>query len=208
MKNFITIEGCDGVGKTAQNRLLKEYCENSKQTNIVFTREPGGSVVAEKIRAIILDANNSTLCDECEAFLYAAARVQHLNDIIAPALSAGKTVICDRYVDSSYVYQGVARGLGLDKVIHLNDIAVGQYMPEYTVFLDLSPELAFARKGGVDKTDRLEVQADEFYVKVYEGYKELINRYPDRFIVIDASGTKDETHHKVITALQSKGILR
>lgn len=207
MKNFITIEGCDGVGKTYQTAKLKEYCEKTQQ-NIVFTREPGGSAVAEKIRNIILDAKNAEMCDKCEAFLYAAARVQHLNDIVAPALKSGKTVICDRFVDSSYVYQGLGRGLGYENVKNLNDIAVGEYMPEYTLFLELTPELAFKRKGGSDKNDRLEICDKEFYQKVYDGYHMLIKSFPERFIVVDASGTREETQSKLIAELKKRGIIK
>ena len=124
MRNFITIEGCDGVGKTHQTRRLKEYCEQMGY-DVVFTREPGGSDIAEQIRRIILDAANCDMDDMCEAFLYAAARIQHLKDIVKPALRQGKTVFCDRFVHSSYVYQGLGRGLGLDKIVQLNRIAVG-----------------------------------------------------------------------------------
>jgi len=207
MKNFITFEGCDGVGKTCQTRMLKEYCQQNGYDNIVFTREPGGSVIAEKIRKVILDVDNEGMSDLCEAFLYAASRVQHLDDIVKPALAQGKIVFCDRFIHSSYVYQGIGRGIGLDKIVGLNDIAVGEYKPEYVVFLDLSPEEAFRRKGGADKTDRLENVDFSFHQKVYEGYKMLAAREPERFIVIDASGTKYETQEKIRAALKEKGLL-
>ena len=208
MRNFITIEGCDGVGKTYQTRMLRQYCEENGINNIVFTREPGGSDIAEQIRKIILDANNSQMDDMCEAFLYAASRIQHLHDIVKPALEAGKVVFCDRFVHSSYVYQGLGRGLGLDKIVSLNELAVGEYMPEFTIFLDLSPENAFLRKGGADKTDRMEAVDYSFHVKVYEGYKQLIAEHPERFEVIDASGTKEQTQAKLREVLQRRGILK
>lgn len=207
MKNFITIEGCDGVGKTYQTSLLKQYCQEIG-ANVVFTREPGGSDIAEQIRHIILDAKNSSMDDMCEAFLYAASRIQHLHDIVKPALEQGKTVFCDRYVHSSYVYQGLGRGLGLQNIIDLNKIAVGEYMPEFTIFLDLSPEKAFARKGGADQTDRMEVADYSFHEKVYNGYKQLIAQDPSRFVVIDASGTKEQTQEKLRQALRDKGIIQ
>ena len=207
MRNFITIEGCEGVGKTYQTRLLKQYCLD-KGLDVVFTREPGGSDIAEQIRRIILDADNSDMDDLCEAFLYAASRIQHLKDIVKPALSQGKTVICDRYVDSSYVYQGIGRGLGLDKIVRLNEIAVGEYMPEFTVFLDLSPDNAFRRKGGADQNDRMEAVGYAFHRKVYEGYKLLIKQEPSRFEVIDASGTKEQTQAKLREALIRRGVLK
>ncbi|MCH5151486.1 MAG: dTMP kinase [Clostridiales bacterium] len=207
MRNFITIEGCEGVGKTYQTRLLKQYCEENGY-NVVFTREPGGSEIAEQIRRILLDANNSDMDDLCEAFLYAASRIQHLKDIVKPALEEGKVVFCDRYVHSSYVYQGIGRGLGLDKIVKLNEIAVGEYMPDFTVFLDLSPENAFMRKGGADKTDRMEAVDYSFHVKVYEGYKRLIAEHPEQFEVIDASGTKEQTQAKLREVLQRRGIFK
>lgn len=207
MRNFITIEGCEGVGKTYQTNLLKQYCREMGY-DVVFTREPGGSDIAEQIRKIILDANNSDMDDLCEAFLYAASRIQHLKDIVKPALNEGKVVICDRYVDSSYVYQGIGRGLGLDKIVKLNEIAVGDYMPEFTVFLDLSPENAFKRKGGADSNDRMEAIGYDFHLKVYEGYKRLIAENPARFEVIDASGAKEQTQAKLRAALARRGVFR
>ena len=207
MKNFITIEGCDGVGKTYQTRLLKEYCEQ-KGANVVFTREPGGSDIAEQIRRIIQHASNSSMDDMCEAFLYAASRKQHLHDKVKPALKEGKIVFCDRYVHSSYVYQGIARGLGLDNIVSLNSIAVGEYMPEFTIFLDLSPAEAFARKGGADKSDRMESVDFAFHDKVYRGYKQLISQNPQAFEVIDASGAKEETQKKLRDVLRRRGIIQ
>ena len=206
MRNFITIEGCEGVGKTCQTRLLKQYCEENGY-NVVFTREPGGSDIAEQIRKILLDANNSAMDDLCEAFLYAASRIQHLKDIVKPALEQGKVVFCDRFVHSSYVYQGIARNLGLDKIVKLNEIAVGEYLPEFTIFLDLSPEEAFKRKGGADKTDRMEAVDYAFHASVYNGYKRLIAEHPEQFEVIDASGSKEQTQAKLREILIRRGII-
>ena len=207
MRNFITIEGCDGVGKTHQTRRLKEYCEQMGY-DVVFTREPGGSDIAEQIRRIILDAANCDMDDMCEAFLYAAARIQHLKDIVKPALRQGKTVFCDRFVHSSYVYQELGRGLGLDKIVQLNRIAVGEYMPEFTVFLDLSPEQAFMRKGGADKSDRMEAVDFSFHQQVYQGYKALIQAEPDKFEVIDASGSAEQTQRLLRQALARRGVIK
>jgi dTMP kinase len=116
-------------------------------------------------------------------------------------------VLCDRYIDSTFAYQGYARGLGVDFVEKINDYAIKNFMPDYTVFLNLPPEQAFKRKGGVDKNDRLELSGMEFHNKVYQGYLDLAKKYPERFIVIDASGERDQTHEKVVLALKSKGIL-
>jgi dTMP kinase len=203
---FITFEGCDGCGKSTQLKLLSEYLQ-AQNIEHVFTREPGGSKIAEQIREILLNGKNAEMTDECEALLYAAARVQHLHDKVEPALSQGKLVICDRYVDSSLAYQGYARGLGVDFVEKINDFAIKNFMPDYTLFLNLPPEQAFKRKGGVDKTDRLELSGIEFHDKVYNGYLSLAQKYQNRFIVIDASGEKEQTHQKIIDALKQKGVI-
>ena len=209
MKNykgkFITLEGCEGVGKSRQLAFLKEYMTNNK-IDFVVTREPGGGKISEKIREIILDGNNKEMTDECEALLYAAARVQHLNDIVAPALEQGKIVLCDRYIDSSFAYQAYARGLGFEFVEKINSYAISNFTPDYTIFLDLSPEDAFKRKGGVDQNDRLELSGREFHERVYQGYQEVAKKYPERVIRIDPTGTKEETHEKIINALKEKGV--
>lgn len=203
---FITFEGCEGVGKSRQIHMLEEYLKKNK-ISYYLTREPGGTTVSEQIRSVILDGKNVSMTDECEALLYAAARVQLLKEVIAPRLEKGELVLCDRYVDSSLAYQGYARGLGVEFVEKINDYAVKNFMPDYTVFLNLPPEQAFARKGGADSGDRLELSGMEFHKKVYEGYVDLSKKYPERFIVIDASGEREQTHQKVIDALKSKGVI-
>lgn len=206
MKGFVTFEGCEGVGKSTQIRLLREYLEGEKK-DFVLTREPGGSRLAEKIRAVILDAGNAEMCDPCEALLYAAARAQHLHEIIIPALKAGKLVICDRYTDSTYAYQGFAKGLGRAWIDELNRLSVGEYTPELTIFLDLDPTSAFARKGGRDEGDRLEMLGADFHKKVYQGYLLLAERDPERFVRVDASGSKQQTHEKVLVLLRARGLI-
>lgn len=203
---FITFEGCEGVGKSRQIHLVEEYLKNNN-IGYFLTREPGGTGVSEQIRSVILDGRNTSMTDECEALLYAAARVQLLKEEIAPRLANGELVLCDRYIDSSFAYQGYARGLGVDFVEKINDYAVKNFMPDYTIFLSLTPEEAFKRKGGVDKNDRLELSGIEFHNKVYQGYLDLAQKYPERFLVIDASGSRDETHAKVINALKDKGVI-
>ena len=203
---FITFEGCEGVGKSRQIKLLEEYLSKN-QIKYYLTREPGGNPVSEQIRNVILDGKNATMTDECEALLYAAARVQLLKEVVKPRLDNGELVFCDRYIDSSLAYQGYARGLGVEFVEKINDYALKNFTPDYTVFLNLPPEQAFKRKGGVDKTDRLELSGMEFHNRVYEGYLSLAKKYSDRFIVIDASGEKEETQQKIIDALKEKGVI-
>lgn len=204
---FITFEGCEGVGKSSQIRLLSQYLDREK-VNYCITREPGGEPVAEKIRNIILDGENVSMTDECEALLYAASRVQHLIKEIKPRLESGQLVFCDRFIDSSFAYQGYARGLGYEFVAKINDYAIKNFMPDYTVFLNLDPLAAFKRKGGVDKNDRVELSGEEFHAKVYKGYLDLAEKFPERFIVIDASGEKMQTHEKIITELRRRSIIK
>lgn len=203
---FITFEGCEGVGKSSQIRRLKEYLSKNK-IDCVVTREPGGSLVAEKIRGIILDSKNTEMCDITETLLYAAARAQHINDIIKPNLEKGKLVICDRYIDSTYAYQGAGKNLGNDFIAKLNELSANKFYPDLTVFLDLDPIEGFKRKGGANKKDRLENLSIEFHKRVYLGYKEIQKSEPDRFFSIDASGTEIETHMKIIELLKFKEII-
>lgn len=202
---FITFEGCEGSGKSTQIRLLSEKL-GAAGADFVVTREPGGSDVAEQIRRIILDGRNVSMCDECEALLYAAARIQHLKEIVEPALAAGKLVICDRYVDSSLAYQGAARGLGEKYISEINSVALNAYPPDLTVFLNISPERAFERKHGADQSDRMERQGLEFHNKVYSGYLALAEKYP-RICAVECGGTKYETAEKIFALLKEKGII-
>ncbi len=202
---FITFEGCEGSGKSTQIRLLSERLTKEGISNIV-TREPGGSDVAEQIRSIILNKNNSAMCDECEALLYAAARIQHLTEIVKPALDCGTLVLCDRYVDSSFAYQGYARGLGTDFIAGINSRALQSFPPDLTVFLDISPKDAFARKHGVDKNDRIELLGMDFHMKVYEGYLSLAESNP-RIVRVQCGGTKFETAENIYNLLKEKGII-
>ncbi len=202
---FITFEGCEGSGKSTQIRLLSEKL-TAAGVDFIVTREPGGSDVAEQIRKIILDGKNVSMCDECEALLYAAARIQHLKEIVEPALAAGKLVVCDRYVDSSLAYQGAARGLGEKYISDINSVALNSYPPDLTVFLNISPEKAFERKHGADKSDRMEQQGLEFHNKVYAGYLALVDKYP-RICAVECGGTKYETAERIFSLLKDKGVI-
>lgn len=202
---FITFEGCEGSGKSTQIRLLSEKLK-ADGVDFIVTREPGGSSVAEQIRKIILDGKNTEMCDECEALLYAAARMQHLREIVQPALAEGKLVICDRYVDSSLAYQGAARGLGEKYISEINAAALTDFAPDLTLFLNISPDNAFSRKHGADKNDRMEQQGLDFHQKVYRGYLSLVEKYP-RICAVDCSGTRVETSEKIYALLKQKGII-
>lgn len=203
---FITFEGCDGCGKSTQLRLLSEYLTKNGVPHI-FTREPGGGKISEAIREILLNGKNAEMTDECEALLYAASRAQHLHDKVEPALTEGKLVVCDRYVDSSFAYQAFARGLGFEFIEKINAFALENYLPDCTVFFDLTPEEAFQRKHGADENDRLEQAGMTFHNKVYAGYKTLAEKYPERIVCINARQTPEEIAKEVIEVLKKKNCL-
>ncbi len=203
---FITFEGCDGCGKSTQLRMFSEYLTGEGIPHL-FTREPGGGKISEQIREILLSGKNLEMTDECEALLYAAARVQHLSDRVEPALAEGKLVICDRYVDSSLAYQAFARGLGVDFVTKINSFALENYLPDVTVFIDLTPEAAFKRKHGADENDRMELAGMAFHKKVYEGYKTLARTYPERVVCVDGNKTPKEIFEDILSILKKKNCL-
>lgn len=204
---FITIEGCEGVGKSTQLALLKQYfLDNGVQA--VFTREPGGTDIAEKIRNIILDANNTALTPVAELLLYASARRQHTEEKIIKALNEGKVVVCDRYADSTVAYQGYARNLDKNLIHSLNTIAMANVKIDLTLFLDLPPEKGFERKGGADKKDRLENEKLDFHKRVYEGYLAIAEQNKDRVVKIDSSKNADEVFAQIVNAIKKAGIVK
>ena len=185
MKNFITFEGGECSGKTT---VILEVCKKLEELGISYisTREPGGIRIAEDIRNIILDINNTAMTRECEALLYAASRMQHLSERVLPALEAGKVVICDRFLDSSLAYQGYARGIGFDDVLRANSFAL-DYLPGLTIFIDVTPDVALKRLSGRDKTDRLDLEKNDFHQRVYEGYHKVMQMYPNSVVRVDGN---------------------
>ncbi len=202
---FVTIEGCEGVGKSTLLRGLEDYLETAGR-EAVFTREPGGTEVAERIRAVILDPENAAMTPTAELLLYAAARAQHTEEKIIPAVRDGKLVICDRYSDSTLAYQSYARGLDRGECLAADEIARRGVKPDLTVFLDLSPERGFARKGGADKGDRLEREKIDFHERVYAGFRAIAESDPDRVVAVDASKSKEEVLAAVVNLLKERGM--
>lgn len=184
---FITFEGNDGCGKTTQINLVSDYLK-SLGYDVLVSREPGGTYISEKIRNIILDPDNRGMDPACEALLYAASRAQHVSEVIIPALDAGKVVISDRFVESSIVYQGIGRGLGVDEVKAINDFAIKGCRPDITFLITLPPEIGIRRKIESGKPDRLEMENIKFHKKVFAGYEKL-KEVNNRIVSID--GTKD-----------------
>jgi len=194
---FISMEGPDGSGKSTQIELLKAYLKKKGYDEIIITREPGGTVISEAIRGIILNKDFSEMSYMTEALLYASARAQLVSQVIKPALEAGKAVISDRFVDSSAVYQGMARGLGVEEVYNINSYAIQGIMPQLTIHMDLPAKVGISRKKNQAELDRMELETIEFHEKVAEGYRELARRSPDRIKSIDA--TQDiQTIHEII----------
>ncbi len=193
---FISFEGSDGSGKTTQIRLLQQYLADTGVETIVL-REPGGTTISEKIRDIILDNRHTEMDSVTEMFLYAASRAQLVAEKIKPALMAGTTVICDRFVDSSFVYQGFGRELGLDRVKAVNDIATDGVMPDMTFFLDIDPDTALKRRYDASSPDRLEQESIVFHQRVYEGYIKLQQMFPDRIKCVDGKKGVKDAHSQV-----------
>lgn len=188
---FISMEGGDGSGKSTQMRKIKAYLEENG-VDVLLTREPGGTPTAEKIRELILDPENAALTARAEMLLYAASRAQHLEEKILPALAAGRTVLTDRFTDSSIAYQGYGRGLG-GIVAETNRIATGGREPDLTFFLDICPEQGMARKKRQDghEPDRMELEKTAFHERVYQGYLALAAGSGGRIRVIDAEQPQD-----------------
>ena len=199
---FITLEGPEGSGKTtAVNYAVSKLEEMGYQ--IVRTREPGGTPIAEQIRNVILDKANTSMDPRTEALLYAASRRQHLVEKVWPAIKEGKIVICDRYLDSSLAYQGGARGLGVDNILNINMFATEGTFPDLTLLFDIEPEVGLARiAANADReVNRLDLEKLEFHQKVRNTFLELAKRYPDRFIIIDAAKPRDEVAEATLKAI-------
>lgn len=200
---FITLEGPDGSGKSTVVESLSEYFNNRK-IDYIFTREPGGTDIGEDIRNIILDNKNTLMSPRTEALLYAASRSQHVHEKIKPALQAGKVVLCERFVLSSLVYQGIGRGLGVGDVKAINDFGIEGLKPDLTLFFNIDPIVSLKRKRVGDNVDRLEMEGAGFHREVYKGYLELINMYPENIVVIDASKSAEKVFEQVKKEVENK----
>ncbi len=186
MSLFITLEGIDGCGKSSIMNEIKKYLSQHNR-EFVVTRDPGGTNIADQIRAVILDPKNTEMNDKTEAMLYASSRCQMFHEVIEPALSMGKVVLADRYIDSSFVYQGIGRGIGIEKILELNSF-VTHRMPDLTIFIDVSPEVTIPRiTKNRDELDRLESLDISFFMDVYNAYREVASTFRDRIKVVDGN---------------------
>lgn len=195
---FITFEGPDGCGKTTQMKLLAEYLEK-KGEEVVLTREPGGKGLGEKVREILLNYDGE-VSDRCESFLFLADRAQNIDIIVNPAVKAGKIVLCDRHIDSTVAYQGYGRGLDIERINMLNNLATNGKKPDLTFVFDVDVETSMKRVG--KEKDRMESAGVEFHNRVRKGYLELAKQEPNRIKVIDATKSIEEIHDEVINILK------
>ncbi|WP_298836530.1 dTMP kinase [Clostridium sp.] len=197
---MIVLEGPDGSGKTTQIELLEKYLQQSGY-EVVKVREPGGTEISEKIREIILDNDNSNMSYMCEALLYAASRAQLVSEVIKPALMQGMIVVCDRFVYSSMVYQGIGRGLGMERIKSINEVALDGLKPDITLMITIPYEEGLNRKKKQGKLDRLENSGDEFHKKVFEGYMDICKKY-DKIEVVDGNKSVEQIHKDIINKIK------
>ncbi|MDR0647348.1 MAG: dTMP kinase [Puniceicoccales bacterium] len=184
---FITFEGCEGCGKTTQINLLSEYFQKAGRS-VVVTREPGGTAIGEMVRHLLIESTNAdNMFPETELLLFAASRAQLVREVIFPSLKEGKIILCDRFLDSTTVYQGVARRLASEPVRAINTFAVGEWMPDLTIVIDISADESLLRvqRRKTGKLDRMEKESIDFYRKVREGYLCLAQQFPERFVLVD-----------------------
>ncbi|MCB2306472.1 dTMP kinase [Clostridium estertheticum] len=197
---MIVLEGPDGSGKTTQIELLEKHLQDSGY-EVVRVREPGGTEISEKIREIILDNDNCKMSYMCEALLYAASRAQLVSEVIKPALDKGKIVICDRFVYSSMVYQGIGRGLGMERIKSINEVAIDGLKPDLTFMITIPYEEGLNRKKKQGNLDRLENSGNEFHKKVFEGYMDIRIKY-DKIEVLDGNRSVEEIQKDIINTIK------
>jgi dTMP kinase len=202
---FVTIEGPEGSGKSTLITKLLPYFEKKAQ-KVMATREPGGITISEEIRTILHKKEHTMMEARTEALLYAAARRQHLVEKVMPALEDSYIVICDRFIDSSLAYQGYARGLGVDKVFEINRFATEDCMPDITIYLDINPEVGLARirKDDNREVNRLDLESMEFHKRVHEGYLQLVDRFADRIVVVNADQPMEAVVEEVTQLIEQK----
>ena len=194
---FISIEGVEGVGKSTNIEAIKKFLE-VKKIDFVVTREPGGTVLSEKIRELLLQVNNEAPGEMTELLLIFASRAQHLEKVIRPALENGIWIICDRFTDATYAYQGGGRGLKTSVIAELESMVLGELRPDLTIILDLDPETGLARAKERGELDRFENEKDEFFNKVRSAYLDIARSNPDRCFVIDASQNVEQVSSDII----------
>ncbi len=198
---FITVEGTEGVGKSTNMAFIESWLKDAGK-ELIVTREPGGTVLGEKLRAVLLDAKEQSICDDTELLLMFAARAQHLQEVILPALEAGKWVLCDRFTDSTYAYQGGGRGIEQSRIALLEQWVQGDRRPDMTLILDLPIAVGLERAGKRSAPDRFELEKHDFFNKVRETYLTRAKAFPDRYQIIDAAPSIDKVQHSIQLILE------
>lgn len=197
---FISFEGVDGCGKTTQMHLCAERLVKMGY-DVICSREPGGCALSEQIRGMLLAKEDNGMFPETEALLFAAARAQHVHEVIAPAVRKGKIVLCDRFIDSSLVYQGAARNMGYDWVRQINRAARETCSPDKTVYLRMDHAEALRRRGAATQLDRIEQQADSFFADTEKAYERLCREEPGRLLPLDGMGGVEDVQERVLAAV-------
>lgn len=197
---FIALEGGDGAGKSTQASLLCRALEEDGRT-VVRTREPGGTPIGEKLRALVLEHGHGDIDARTEALLFAASRAAHVHQVIVPALTCGDVVVCDRYIDSSVAYQGAGRNLGAQAVLDVNRWATDGLRPDLTVLLDVDPAEGRSRRSGRLAEDRLEAEPDAFHTSIRSAFLDLARQDPARYLVLSAAGSPDAIHEAILEQL-------
>ncbi len=200
---FLTVEGLDGSGKTTQIELLEKSLRQYG-FSVLHTREPGGCAISEDIRRLVLGTDHMEMCAPCEALLYAAARAQHVHQVIRPSVERGMLVLCDRFVDSSVAYQGGGRELGVEAVQQINEMAVDGMLPDATLYLAVDHREALMRRLNASEPDRLELEAGEFHERVQKAYERLIRENKRRYLVVDAAQDVESTARDALDAVLSR----
>jgi len=198
---FITVEGTEGVGKSTNMAFIEQWLTAAGK-ELVITREPGGTELGEKLRAVLLDAKEQSMSDDTELLLMFAARAQHLHEVIIPALDAGKWVLCDRFTDATYAYQGGGRGIEMDRIARLEQWVQGDLRPDMTLILDLPVDEGLERAGKRSAPDRFELEKHDFFNKVRDTYLARANAQPERYQVIDASPAIPQVQQSIQSVLE------
>ena len=199
---LITVEGTEGVGKTTNIQFIKDWLE-AKNLAFVSTREPGGTPLAEQIRELLLAPRDELVCDTAELLLMFAGRAQHLNQVIEPSLAEGAWVLCDRFTDATYAYQGAGRNMRQDLISELELIVQGSLRPDLTLILDIPVEIGLKRASERSEPDRFEQEKTEFFQRVRNGYLDIAKHNPDRCVVIDASQSLEAVQREISIALEA-----
>ena len=198
---FLTLEGVEGVGKSTNIEFMTQYLER-RGIDYVLTREPGGTQLAEKIRELLLDVHEEHMSELTELLLVFAARAQHIEKLIEPALASGKWVLCDRFTDATFAYQGAGRGLSVEKITQLQSMVQGSLRPDLTIILDLDPAIGMERAKGRGELDRFEQEQQSFFLLVRQAYLDIAAAEPDRCKIIDASKPLAEVKSDLIDCLE------